>query len=74
MAAKPIASEFVDWIAVSDTLPDDGETVLIACPEGGGEPVWFGFLEDGRWCDANDGAPFEEGVVTAWAPMLVGPA
>ena len=63
--------ETITWHSVHDSMPDDGETVLIKTPSPG-EPVWFGFH------DSDDGWYYCEGnkvnyAVTHWAEMLKGP-
>ncbi len=58
------------WISVSETLPDDGEAVLIYQQEA---DVWLGFLDGDIWrlvsgdrCDENE-------PVTHWRPLPVPP-
>lgn len=44
----------MDWIPVTEALPDDGLTVLVFAPEAS-EPVWLAFLdgdEGWRYVDA----------------------
>lgn len=62
--------ESIEWIEVSERLPNDDETVLIKMPESD-EPVWLGWHDDQQWYSV-DGAEMEG--VTAWAAMPSGEA
>ena len=63
-------SERVQWIPVSDRLPDDELTVLVFMPHAS-EQVWLGFYADGNWRCA-DGF-YMAHPVTHWAEMPEGP-
>ena len=52
----------IEWIACSDRLPDDEETVLVVTE---GE-TWMGFHEPYGWF-ATDATPLAD--VTHWATM-----
>lgn len=58
------------WIPVTERLPDDDTTVMVAI-EGGSEPVWLGFLDGEVWTGVDAG-PFE-GTVTHWQPIPEAP-
>jgi len=38
----------VEWIKVSDRLPDDDVTVLIYVPDDN-DPVWLGYTDEDGW-------------------------
>jgi hypothetical protein len=62
--------ETINWIAVTDSVPDDDTTVLLFCPDAG-EPVWLGYRDDEHW-------HFVDSIkvtyaVTHWAEMPEGP-
>jgi len=61
----------VEWVAVTDRMPDSDLTVLICCRDGG-EPVWMGWWDDdlGQWL-AVSGEPVGE--VTHWADLPAAP-
>lgn len=56
------------WIPVTERLPDDGESVMIAMKDAS-EPVWIGFHEGERWF--SDDAVEQR--VTHWMPIIEGP-
>ena len=62
-----MTTESITWIPVTERLPDDETTVLIATP--GADP-WPGWHDEVGWFQA-DGSPVEE--VTHWANMPEGP-
>jgi hypothetical protein len=66
------ATEFLTWISTSVRLPDSDLTVNIALEGSDCGPTWLGFLDGDVWRSV-DGAPVD-GVVVAWAEMLMGPA
>lgn len=61
--------EPIEWIAVSDALPDSETTVLVFSP-GTDEPVWLGY-HDETWLDVSGFELLNQ--PTAWAPMPKGP-
>jgi hypothetical protein len=63
--------EPIEWIAVSEALPDDDVTVLVSATDTK-YPVWLGWFEDERW-RTIEGGSYRKGQVTAWAPMPKGP-
>lgn len=71
------ALEVIDWIAVTEKLPDADTTVLVSAP-GADEPVWLGYYDGEDWY-ADTGAEYgnDEEIaqpVTAWAQMPKGTA
>lgn len=58
----------MNWIPVTDRLPDDDLMVMIAL-EDSDEPVWIGYHEGDGWYAAN-ADPVH---VTHWAPIPEGP-
>lgn len=58
------------WIAITEQLPDDDQTVLIALDDG---EVWTGYMDEGVWryvsADLIDSAK-----VTHWAEFPEPPA
>ena len=63
------ALEAARWTPVTDRLPDDDLTVMVALT--GDEPVWFGFHDEHGWHSA-DASPLGD-QVTHWMPMPEGP-
>lgn len=69
----------VEWVPVTDRLPDADTTVMIYAPAAASEPVWFGYLDaegynedDGMcWCD-TDGYPLAV-AVTHWMDLPAPP-
>ena len=61
----------MSWIPVTERLPDDELTVLVALADSD-EPVWLGYHDADGWYYI-DGAPADENV-THWQPMPEGPA
>jgi len=66
------------WISVADEQPDDGQTVLIYCPDAD-EPVWMGYFDsevdawrdvDATRCRPSHWAPLPERPGAAFAPNL----
>lgn len=57
------------WIPVSERLPDDDMSVMIACK--GNEPVWIGHHDVADWYNCN-GEPITS-LVTHWKPIEAGP-
>lgn len=53
----------MNWKAVTEELPDDDTTVLMATTTS--EPVWPGFRDGDRWRDMS-GWPLPDGTVTHW--------
>ena len=51
-----------DWIAVTDKLPDDDATVMIAMDDG---EVWTGYMEYGEWRYVS-GEPVAYASITHW--------
>lgn len=64
----PRVSETIEWIPVGETLPDDGETVLLVWDDA---EVWPGYRCDGGWIDA--GSAVEVSCPLYWAHMPAGP-
>ena len=66
-------TEQINWIPVTDRLPDEDETVLIYAPTSD-EPIWLGYLigDTGRWYDV-DGYHLTPRAVTHWAAIPKGP-
>ena len=66
-------TETIEWIAVSERMPDAMETVLlhVAYEPHVGSEVLIGFWDGGRWADVE--ADRLHGVVQAWAEMPKGP-
>ena len=66
-------TEQINWIPVTERLPDEDETVLIYAPTSI-EPVWLGFMSGAseRWYDV-DGYNLTPRTVTHWAEMPKGP-
>lgn len=62
--------ETINWISVTDKLPDDDTTVLVNAPNTH-EPVWLGWYEDGCWIGV-DAEQYEDDRVVAWAAMPKG--
>jgi hypothetical protein len=60
----------ITWTPVSDALPDDEETVLLAMDDG---EVWTGFHEGDEWRYVS-ADPIAPGSVTHWAPFPEPPA
>lgn len=68
--------ETIDWIAVTDEMPDDDISVLVFAPNSPdwqGEQVWIGHYDTGVWID-TEGSDWPESVVTHWAAMPAGPS
>jgi hypothetical protein len=63
--------EQINWVPVSDRLPDDATTVLLFSPVFD-EPCWTGYMEGDAWFQA-DGRPLGDTAVTHWAHMPGGP-
>lgn len=69
--------ETIEWIEVTERLPDDDTTVLVCTDveEEHDYPVWFGYFdessEDGEWY-AADGSLLS--AVKRWAKMPTGEA
>ena len=57
------------WIPVTDSLPDDNLTVIIADTD---DPIWFGYREAGAWYDVT-GVPLHL-TITHWMPLPEPPA
>lgn len=57
----------VDWIAVTDRLPDDEMTVLIHTQD---REVWLGYLDGEQWVEVGSGRVR----VTHWAELPEPPA
>lgn len=66
-------TEQINWIPVTERLPDEDETVLIYAPTSD-EPIWLGFMSgaSGRWYDV-DGYHLTPRAVTHWAAIPKGP-
>lgn len=69
--------ESIQWISVTEQLPDADTTVLVHAP-GADDPVWLGFY-DGVFWFAVTGAAYGDqdeiaAEVSAWATMPAGPA
>lgn len=62
--------ETINWIDVNDELPDEG-LIMIVKHLSPNEPVWLGYLDDGKWHTPEYGR--FEGRVTHWAEMPKGP-
>lgn len=62
--------EIIEWIPVSDKLPDDEITVLVNHPDLD-EPVWLGYLCDMHWHTVA-GECIDNGRVTHWAHIPAG--
>lgn len=60
--------EAARWIPVTERLPDDEMTVMIATTDCD-EPVWLGWHADGGWCSV-DAVPVR---VTHWKPIPEAP-
>jgi hypothetical protein len=58
------------WIPVSERLPDDDLTVMIAMAESD-EPWWLGYHSHGGWHCVDATQPAS--AVTHWKPMEAGP-
>ena len=58
----------MSWVAVSDRLPDDDLTVLVATSECD-EPVWLGWHDEEGW-HSVDAVPLK---VTHWMPIPEAP-
>lgn len=56
------------WIADSDRLPDDEQTVLVAMV-GESEPVWLGYHEGDQWWSVDHVCIN----VTHWMPLPPAP-
>lgn len=69
----PRVTETIEWIPISEDLPDDDLTVLVECRDDcSAEPryeTWPGFLDSGVWHCTSGGRLV--GVI-AWAEMPVG--
>lgn len=64
-ATKPAPRSTLDWIPVTQELPDSDLTVLIACADGN-EPVWTGYHNGTEWLTV-EGSSFI--TVTHWMPL-----
>jgi hypothetical protein len=68
--------ETIQWIAVSDSVPDADTTVLVCAP-GSDEPIWLGHYDGVFWfAVGGEGYGDEDEIpqeVTAWASMPMGP-
>ena len=64
-------AELIRWVSVQDTLPDDGELVLLWLP--GDECPWLGYLDGADWRSA-EGIPVPMTAGMFWAAMPAGPA
>ena len=75
MNATALDIESIQWIAVTEKLPDSDTTVLVCAP-GADEPVWLGYRDGDSWF-ADTGAEYgnEDEIaaeVVAWATMPMG--
>lgn len=64
-AAYATVKRVIWWTKCTDALPDDEESVLLACDDG---EVQVGHHEDDRW-RWLDGRPICGVTVTHWAPL-----
>jgi hypothetical protein len=69
--------ESIEWIAVTDALPDSETTVLVYAPAALDEPVWLGYHDGESWVSVTGAMYSTEDEITAsvqaWAPMPRGP-
>jgi len=65
----PAQGVSIDWIPVTEKLPDDDLCVLIALADG---EVFAGFMDAGRWRYVVS-ADLVKQTVTHWAAMPAGP-
>lgn len=54
------------WIPVTERLPDDEETVMVALKDAG-EPVWLGWHDEDGWHEVGAGNLGDS--VTHWQPI-----
>lgn len=59
------------WIPLTERLPDDDITVLVAVKDVD-EPVWLAYHDEHGWFSATDGVPLTA-LVTHWRQMPEGP-
>ncbi len=55
----------MNWIPVTDLLPDDDMLVLVALSDG---EVWTGYMDAEAWIDNVTGSELN-GQVTHWMPL-----
>ena len=63
--------EQIEWVACSERLPDDDETVLLYTPNDDLD-VWPGWRDGDGWRWASHGSPVHD-EITHWSPMPAGP-
>lgn len=66
----PRVTESIEWIPITEELPDEDLIVMVHAEVADGESVWPGYLDAGEWRSC-DGGRFRG--VTHWAEMLKGP-